>query len=318
MATNPQTLVHVGFMKSGSTSLQDNVFSRHSGIRNIWKPDPGALLRQMINVEDNELDLAAIDDLLASNRSKADQEKKVLVLSNEVLTSTPALWPAAHRIKRFLPDSKIFLCIREQKAIIESYYLYNFRHLAAVFGVPEKYHGLPVSFDEFFQIHFPEGDQQDKQTLRHTRLWLRLRYMKTASLYREIFGPDNVLVLPIEMTRKDPGAFADRLEAFCGIDAAETVKLLGLKKKNIGTNRGEIAYERWRQYLPSSIPLSKIIPFGSRLRTLARSLANREGDQVIEWSDGKLNKIKSLYAAQNAELAEAFDLDLGKYGYMTS
>ena len=316
MGTNVPTLVHVGFMKSGSTSLQDNVFAKHSGILNIWKPDPGALLRQMINVEDNELDLPAIDALLSSNRSRAERESKVLVLSNEVLTSTPALWPAAHRIKRFLPNSKIFLCIREQKAIIESYYLYNFRHLAAVFGVPEKYHGLPVSFDEFFQIHFPDGDEQEKQTLRHTRLWLRLRYMRTASLYREIFGDDNVLVLPIEMTRMDPETFAARLEAFCGIDAAETGELLSLKKKNVGTDRGEIAYERWRQYLPGSIAFSKIVPFGSRLRSLAKSVANRDSEHVIEWTEEKTNKINSLYAAQNAELAEVYNLDLGKYGYL--
>ena len=48
-------VIHIGMLRSGSTLLQNKLFSQHSMIQNIWKPVYEELLRQMINVEDNEL-----------------------------------------------------------------------------------------------------------------------------------------------------------------------------------------------------------------------------------------------------------------------
>ena len=60
-------VIHIGMLRSGSTLLQNKLFSQHSMIQNIWKPVYEELLRQMINVEDNEIPKKKIYELINKN-----------------------------------------------------------------------------------------------------------------------------------------------------------------------------------------------------------------------------------------------------------
>ena len=315
-SNEPSVLVHVGLMKSGSTSLQQNLFAKHSDILNIWKPSFDQLLRQMINVEDNDLRLEDTEDFLKENLTRAQKENKALVLSNEQISGLPVLWPAAHRIKQFLPNAKIFLCIREQRALIESYYIHQSRNLGGIFGVPERYSDLPITFDEFFSFHFPGPGKGRIQTQKFLRISWRLRYLKTAGLYQDLFGRDNVLVLPIEMAGQHPNEFASRLEAFCGINGEETARLLGLTKRNVGVEKSHVVYERWRHQLPEGIAFSKFVPFGNRLRKIIKAAASRRSGDIAVWDEDKMAKLTTLYAKQNKEVQRLFGLQLDKYNYL--
>ena len=326
--TNP-TLVHVGLFKSGSTSLQDNVFANHSGAVNVWKPTYENILRRMIQTDqiDLEGEKESIVKFLDAAQEKATKENKTLVLSNEQIAGLPLLWPSAHRIKQFLPNSKIFLCVREQRALIESFYVAFWRNLGGLFGTPERYSDLPIYFDEFFAFHFPDADEAGVKTQNFLQLCWRLKYMKTANLYREMFGDKNVLVLPIEMSSNDPDEFAARLEEFAGLDAEETVKLLGLKQKNVGLEKrmhgqqasdakSHVVYERWRRRLPAGIAFSKLVPFGSQIRDIVKRAASRRRDQLIDWDERKISKITDLYSKQNQDINEIYKLNLERYGYI--
>ena len=270
----------------------------------------------MINIEDNDLDVSKIEAFLKENLNSANNERKTLVLSNEQIAGLPVLWPAAYRIKRFLPQSKILICIREQRALIESYYIYQSRNLGGIFGVPDRYYNLPIRFDEYLSFHFPDGEENELKSQKFLRLCWRLKYMKLATLYQELFGRQNVLVLPIEMADRNPKEFAARLEEFCNIEADETAKLLGLKKRNVAVQKDHIVYERWRRHLPERIAFSNYIPFGKRVRELFFKAASMRSDQVVSWNECNLKKLSALYSNQNQQINDEYNLDLSKYKYL--
>ncbi len=309
-------LIHIGMMKAGSTTLQENVFARHSQMHNIWKPTYAEILRQSINLEDHELQVEDIQGFIKKARSAAHEADKVLVASNEQITGLPTLSLAARRVKEFFPDAKILFIIREQAALIRSYYLYQCRRLGGIPGVPARYADLPVTFEEFTNWHLPpDMNEAGHKTQKFFQLAWRLKYASTIELYEKLFGKENVLVLPIEMTTQDPSLFAKRLGQFAEVDEKELQQLVVAPKKHESPNEQDLVYERWRQKLPK-IEFSKFIPFASQIRNAIKSYAKNHALPTVVITDEIRQQLYTLYAEQNSLIAKNYDLDLECYGYI--
>lgn len=309
-------VIHIGMFKAGSTSLQENVFSRHSQILNIWKPTYEEILRQAINLEENELPRQDIESFIRSRREQASNENKVLVASNEQIIGLPTITLAATRLKEFIPDAKILMVVREQRALIRSYYMYQCRRLSGYFGVPKKYEGLPVDFKDFFEWHIPaDMNESQHKTQKFLQLAWRLKYAKTIALYEDLFGRENVEVLPIEKMRAAPAAFARRLGDFMQIDAGELERLFDAPAKNTSPVHTEFAYERWRSRFPR-IPFSRFLPFSDHIKPWIKNVVAAKSDDAMEIDPEMEQRIVALYSSENRKIQEKYKLDLEKYGYV--
>ncbi|MEM9759771.1 MAG: hypothetical protein AAF933_11095 [Pseudomonadota bacterium] len=135
----------------------------------------------------------------------------VAVLSHEALSSRPhhGFYYApyvAQRLKATFPKARLLLIFREQKSIIRSLYGEHVRN------------GGRMTISEFVGTgHEPPG-------------WASLcrlpffEYDRLISMYRNVFGDENVLVLPLETLRNSPLEFLNRILAFCDLPDAAWVK----------------------------------------------------------------------------------------------
>lgn len=302
-------------LRAGSTLLQKFLFSKHSGIQNIWKPTYEELLRQMINVEDNELPKTKIKLLIEKNLKLGGGEK-ILVASNEQIAGLPTLSFAARRVKEFFPKTKILFIIRKQEDLIESLYSYQYRNLTGFLGVPKRFETSYLTFDEYFNFQIPNGKELENKSQKFFQLAWRLKYSNVIDLYESLFGKANVIALPFEMIIKDLDIFAERLEKFCNIEKKETIKLLkNVQKVNESVPVNHILYERLRQKIPIKFPLKKILPFGDFMQKKVINFLKTKKSSAINWDSEKRKRIINLYKIDNRKIDLKYNLSLRKYNY---
>lgn len=309
-------VIHIGMLRSGSTLLQNKLFSQHSMIQNIWKPVYEELLRQMINVEDNEIPKKKIYELINKNNKIAKKKNKIIFASNEQITGLPTLSFAARRIKEFFPKAKILFIIRKQEKLIESLYSYQYRNLAGFFGVPARFETSYLSFDEYFNFQIPPGKELEHKSQKFFQLAWRLKYSNVINLYENLFGKSNVIALPFEMIINDLEIFATRLENFCKLEKKETVKLLkNVQKLNESVQVDHILYERLRQKIPINFPIKRFLPFAGFFQRKVKNFLQNKKQSAINWDSEKCARIKKLYKIDNQKIDLKYNLSLSKYDY---
>lgn len=97
----------------------------------------------------------------------------------------------AAALKHELPDAKVLIVTRSPLSFVDSYY-----NQAVKEGASEN----PRVFTERW----------------HAMLLGLLNYAKLYNLYASLFGASNVLVIPVELLRDDPGRFYDMIEGHAG------------------------------------------------------------------------------------------------------
>lgn len=309
-------VIHIGMLRSGSTLLQHKLFSQHSMIHNIWKPVYEELLRQMINVEDNEIPKKKIYQLINKNSKIAKKKNKIIFASNEQIAGLPTLSFAARRIKEFFPKAKILFIIRKQENLIESLYSYQYRNLAGFLGVPARFETSYLSFDEYFNFQIPSGMELEHKSQKIFQLAWRLKYSNVINLYENLYGKANVIALPFEMIINDLQIFAERLENFCKLEKDETIKLLrNVQKLNESVQTEHILYERLRNKIPVNFPIKKFLPFAGFIQRKVKNFLQTKKQLVINWDATKRERIKKLYKIDNQKIDLKYNISLSKYDY---
>lgn len=197
--------LHIGCPKAVSTTLQRDFFDAHPALRhlgvgrgsNVDYLDPTLELAVEGHLMfDRELryreKAAAIRAHFESHFSAADADDQTLAvgLSNESLCVgyTPGHADTAEKARRlrdlFGPDTKVILIIRGQPALLRSLHRESIRN---------GYAGTLSQFLEYAYLH------QDRSFLGD------FLFHRTVGFYRELFGQDNVHVLPLE-DYQDQGA----------------------------------------------------------------------------------------------------------------
>lgn len=250
-------LLHIGYPKCMSTTLQRDFFDRHpevmflgwgvSDIPHGWIDDETAALCEVgIRYENSLLyDAPAAERIFARHlaRFEGDPQKKLLCLSSESFSFTmhfdvdPAI--KAERLKRLMGDGcKILIVVRNQLDLIASYYFECVRG------------GYARQFGDFLDFHY--------HYLFHSIL-SDLRYHKIYQLYSELFGEKNVKVVPMESliahTRSELKSLCDHV----GISAIE----LELARRNESSDK---------KYLQA-------------VRLLNEKFANNHGNSYFGWVD---------------------------------
>jgi hypothetical protein len=197
--------VHIGFPKTGTKFLQAQVFPRlPQEITYLSASAP--LFEELIHCDDTVLDVAALERRLA----QACNGHENVLLSYEPLTGEPLAGFVnrtiiANRLRR-LGFDKIIITIRNQFDLLESAYKQYVRS------------GGLLRFEEYVRFDGPS---------RHALNAAYFAYNPIYSLYAELFGRANVLVLQYE--NLGSSAFLGALSAFleigsiAGVDAAVPV-----------------------------------------------------------------------------------------------
>ena len=308
-------LVHIGFHKTGSTWLQQELFTPDSDCFFPLAPDRSVDQRKYLGkrfVRDDDryllssfdMNTAAIRQAVEAVLESNDPGDRVPVISYERLSGNPHAGSfdarvIAERIRAAFPDARIFIVVREQKdAIVSTYFQY-----LKIGGIDSITDYLTRSYDGRRPGFSPAA----------------FRYIHLVEYYCELFSPQRVLVLPYELLRDSAAEFLRRLGDFSGTDLAAYAGKAGVSHNvrkqdflvprfpflNLFRRRSSV-----NSYSPLYIPGSKTL-FGavdSLIGASNRKLVNKARRQVEQI-------IGDRYAEGNRRLSEHMGIDLSDYGY---
>lgn len=312
-------LVHIGYHKTASTWLQQNLFSADNEIfESLSRGMAGksSLAKKFIYDDENYLlspfdnnESEIVNELESIIKSKKGFPKKIPVLSDERLSGNPHssgfdAKKIALMIKRIFPRARILIVIREQKSLIFSTY---FQYLS-VGGTNslEKY--LTTKYDGK-RPHFSPN---------------HINYLPLIEEYYELFGNENVLVLPYEMFRDKPSLFMSKLGSLLKVEIKldkdkfkevvnkkrnkffmYNLRALNAVNKSTSVNNYSIFSNRYSKKVANAL-----------FSIMGTLLPQRLDDLVKEKLDLKISKwTGTRFLKSNQELSKLIGTDLSKYGY---
>jgi hypothetical protein len=298
-------VVHVGFHKSGSTTLQNALFAHHPGVANLGEPVENLSALDAMRMTWNSchrdpqqrrpFDLERAQDLwrqaLASTKGR-----KVVVFSKERLTlydycSHPGDGCLPHKLRAVVGPARIVIVARHQIRLIESLYY-------------AKTNG-EVSPERWLQ-------RQTQGPLNKERFHV-YRYHAFAKAYSEAFGRENVGVFLLEDLAKNTDSFARRLCSFVGIDPDEGVRLLQGERLHGRTTRRGLTYAKLRKLWQPYIRFGKFVP--APIVTAFSQFIGRGQPLRVELPACWVAELESYYRDDNSRLAQDWDLPLERYEY---
>lgn len=299
-------LVHIGLHRTGTTWLQEGLFTEAAGVFRPIVPMAHAI-DLLVRPHDFEWDPEAARRAIERGRAEAQEARRVPVLSCEELSGNPHAggWNAARladRLHEVLPEARILIVVRRQPDLILS----NHRQYLARGGVGSLKRYL-LSDPRWFRVpRFRFGNFEFDRLVAH---------------HRERFGADRVEVRCHEEI-VDPVAFARAIATFAGGDPdrvdpgalprertnASPSALLSaiLRRSNRLFRRDDVnphaPWHLWRLHR-AMLGLDRLI-----LRRISGGLDRRERRFVAEICRGR-------YGESNARLAAMTGIDLAGLGY---
>lgn len=313
---NSEYLVHIGYHKTATTWLQKEMFSsssdfffplskndrpKHLGRYFIYDED-GYLLSPFHSRRDAFLEeLGNIHDMYRG-------DSRIGVISNERLSGNPHSGgfdarSIADRIHECLPNATIFCVVRRQQDIILSMYMQYLK----VGGTDSLKEYLCRTYDGR-RPGFSPG---------------YLDYINLVNYYTELFGRDQLLVLPFELFRESPGEFIRMVGKSLSIDgeiAIQKVDNIYNKHLNDFIRLKFPSLNRFA-FCSSINGYSTLrIPGFDRVLGLASRGFGSFGEKITEkFRNQAMDFIGSVvgdrYTAGNRLLSSRIGIDLSKYGY---
>ncbi|MCC7517538.1 MAG: sulfotransferase [Pseudomonadales bacterium] len=304
----PPPIIHIGFPKAMSSWLQKFLFKPEQGFLNILDS-----LRTTISVIDPSPftfhETSCLQFIQETLQKNPEHASLVPVCSAEALIGNPYCGgynakQNADRLKALFPNAKILFIIREQRSLMRSLY-----KTMVVWGMP---HGIKRL------LHPKDTSLAPQFNLDYLRFDLATAY------YQQLFGAENVLVLPYEMFAENPQAFVHGIlsHASCTPTAA-FAKLPFQKRLNKNQPLAEIYLQRLQNLWLSS-PFNYAGPLASTedrtTRRIQRSKQQRLPRFTHQWFENDFRQtveqaFAGQFAASNRHLEQLTGLSLGQYGY---
>ncbi len=220
--SEPIVLLHVGFPKTATTSLQDHVFAGLPGVCNLGKPDsPRSVKKALRHIASDDLDrferkhVDCVRDAVRDARRSA----RSIVISHEGMTGSRwrtvgktrvlretgfrALRAAtAERLRDSLGDARVcvLFTIREQRA-----------WLLSTFADLVLREGLSMELADWLRSGLDRPDD----------FYADPDFDRTIALYESLFGSDRVHVLAYEEMTAAPERFSRQLAELGGLPLEE-------------------------------------------------------------------------------------------------
>jgi hypothetical protein len=203
MSRELRPLVHIGYHKCASSWLQEVLFHPEHGYYSPWQP--GVYFEELIHANPFTFDPANAILPFVEGLHQARIRNLVPVLSNEALSGNQyePVFPAkdtADRLKLVFPEARILMVIREQGDMLFSWYKHCIRSR------------LSLSLHDYFDSSPPSGFAPPFRREM-------LEYHLLIGYYQDLFGRENVLVLPVELLRRNALGFVNAIGSMVGIPA---------------------------------------------------------------------------------------------------
>jgi hypothetical protein len=300
-------LIHVGYPKSASTWLQNVVFSdESSGFFAPWGLPSGDATEQFVIANAFKFSAEKADQAFLPGRQEAERRNLVPVISQETLIGSQirgCYWgkEVADRMAATFPNAKILIVIREQKAMILSSYREHIKM------------GETTPLDRFIGAYDRKPGFGPPCQLDY------LEYDQTISYYHQLFGADNVLVLPFELLKYNLQDFGQKVLHFVGLNTqfnfAKSAENVGCKGATLELRRqlnffcqgGDFSGKKppitWRLAQKISAASDRFIPQSHHDRAEAKLkelIAEAVGNQFQE---------------SNQKTSQAIGINLQSWGY---
>lgn len=307
MASQFPTIIHIGYIKTATTFLQEVVLSGSCGDIELAAGDltRALLVENIILADDYDFDPSKTRSRLEDFASKVRLRESVPVWSEEMLLGNPPSprydgYSNARKLHAVYPDAKILITIRRQESIALSMYreyvLGGGRsNIKSFIGTGDE----KLSFSPLLRPEF-------------------LYYDRAIYHYIDLFGKENVLVLAQEMISEDIGEFENRLSEFCSTEIHINANL-----GKIHVSDGAITTEL-RRRLNRLIVRNPSRPgnYGFKLfcDRLLR-ISNRTAPRILDEKFDALHKnfisdrYQAIYRESNQNTANISGLELANYGY---
>jgi hypothetical protein len=297
-------IIHVGFSKTATTSLQDGLFSELSGVANLGKPfrdNDGAVKVLFAPLLKLNFDDGLSYDAQATRNTiravLAETCDKPTIVSSEGLSyfRHNDQLIVAQRLREAFGEARILFTIREQVSWLQSLYLDD----CGRFTLTDPASAFPQWYRE-------EAARRNRGAVQGADF-----YALIAS-YRELFGVDNVSVLPLEMMTREPDVFAEKLSDVINKPAAELLAILG----RLPSNNARLSMRRYRfglaNYYFFPAYLRRFLP---RLPAAFHRYLDGGPSARFIIPAPLVQDLRSRVAEGNRALAKIYDLKLEKYGY---
>lgn len=308
------TVIHIGFPKTGTTTHQNHLFKNHSQILYPGKPYQSESFKtgmhNLIKQESTIYQPASLKEYLAKDLLGDNERlkgKKALVVSDEIMVSVSKVRDkgvVAQRIKEVFSPCKILITLRSQLEILKSSYIGGSRLLT---NVPGKYHGRFVGFEDWLEFSY--------KNLYRSHIG-NFIYANTVDYYVRLFGKSNVLVLLFEEFIHNKEEYINKLADFLDIGRQESLELIETAHDNERIDQSTMDFEH---LVASHFPIGKgaLISAAVKLHRLFHKIPGKEKNKKAKvgipghW----IERLKEVYIEGNRKLAANFDLPLKEYGY---
>ena len=304
-------LLHLGYHKTGSTALQEQLFAKEETGYALPDEPRIDLIDRFVLPGPFEFDSAAVRAHYAPFLERTRKSGRTAVLSHERFSGYPPSGGfdaplLASRLHETFPEARILIVVREQLSSIASMYL---------------------------QYITDGGDRRLKDYLSpHGRYLKRspgfspcfYRYDRLVTHYRRLFGEDRVLVVAHETLIGDPQSVVDAISTFCG----QTPRPFRFARQNESRPASFQAIQRLvnRYIAPTEFNRTALIPhagfakrFGYLSRYVPRGLTRALDARIMAGIRYRVSQsFEGEFAASNRRLARMTGLDLAALGYQTS
>ena len=295
-------IIHIGFPKTGTTSLQNSIFSRISSVHYVGNPTALSnykqrkLLRTITDLDDYEF-----FQNLKHHKEQANltiqTEKEKIIISDEAFSVGSAhegnvdQMRICQRLKLLFPQAKILICIREQEKLLISYYTQLFKNINPL---------------QRIDIPFEQWLLRQKQLLEYANIFKKFDYWRIYRIYSQIFEKSKIKVIVFEKLIQDLSV----LDKVIGIDISENHRL---EHNNRKLTKGEMFLQRLvssHKYMSS---INTLIP--TFLRNTLKSFLKLTPSFNVAHTSENSRFIQQYYKESNRLLDKELDLKLKELGY---
>ena len=339
-ATMPRVVLHIGIARTATTTLQQELFSKHPQIAYLGKPFnhedatpgsqkaiqdrlPAKIIRAIRDQDSLDYDAVEVKRQLDNALATVAVDGKVVLLSEEGWSSAGGADRRliAERLRELFGPCDIIITVRNQLTCLPSLFLHYLKK-----GIIDN-----VSFDQWLKLNI---QLSEKSSVAAGNWIIRQgKYFNLFELYRDVFRKENVKVLIYEKLITDLKGFCEDLADSINIDAGESFRLLSESKHlNAVPTYNAIRFKKKYRSIEATFAriTKRIAPtfdmqtdapllWRSKESVLRRAVALTDKANAREnparCSPDSIELLKDYYAAGNRNLAAACNLPLGDYGY---
>lgn len=316
-------LIHLGYPKTATTTIQNRFFSKHPKINYLGRPFLNEEISKAMYIISDYDDLIFDHylDFLVGVFDKNLQENKINILSSEHHTHkfTLILGGAAERNLGLI--AKRLALILKQIEDIEIQFLFTLRNPISMFEsyYIQKYNDFKKtdlnSFEKFYNYSIANLDHG---------FMLSLDYNCVISYYEKLFGKQNINILIFEEFLSDKNNYFSKLSKITAIEKNEIFEFIGGGKENI-SNKDRFGRKfkysvREKSYFYKTLKMIYLKtnfkhPIFLRLKDLLLYLFS-EKTEAIKLTDQQKQEIIEIFSNSNYELSNKYNLSLERFGYL--